>query len=98
MPPAPRKKPITGKHGGRPINKGAAIALQALKAGNCEPGRQQMLAKWLVDWCGVHAEPTNTSDSNATFYELGRRSVGLDIIDHATVNIGMLNDETETKA
>lgn len=97
---APRKtKSVVGRHGGRPISRGAAIALQALKEGNCAPERQPALINWLVsEVCGVHSEPFDPNSERNTIHRLGRRSVGLDILDHLTVNIGELSDETETKS
>lgn len=94
---AASRKSVKGRHGGREINKGAAIALQAMKAGNCEPIRQQALVDWLVTMCGVHGEPFDAGSDRQTAYALGRRSVGLDVLDHLTVNIGILNEDTENK-
>ena len=88
---------VKGRLGGRPISKGAAVALQTLREGNCEPARQQAFVGWLVDkLCNVHGEAFDANE-RITAYALGRRSVGLDLLDHLTVNIGALSEDKETK-
>lgn len=69
-------------------------ALQALHKGEATPDQQKLVLKWLV-WkaAQTHAviEPVQSND--VTNFQLGRRSVGLALLEHLNTDPSKMKDD-----